>query len=44
MTRFDSAHSWVTKGFLLAGAINVVGVTLFPKFFTNSFLSSLDPA
>jgi hypothetical protein len=43
MNRFDTAHSWVTKGFLLAGAVNVLGVTLFSKFFTNSLLSSLDP-
>ena len=34
----------VTKGFWLAGAYNIVGVLVFSKLFTNSLLSSLDPA
>jgi len=34
----------ITKGFWLAGAYNIFGVLLFSKFFTNSLLSSLDPA
>jgi hypothetical protein len=36
--------SIVVKGFWLAGAYNIFGVLLFSKFFTNSLLSSLDPA
>jgi hypothetical protein len=34
----------VTKVFWLAGAYNILGVLLFSKLFTNSLLSSLDPA
>jgi hypothetical protein len=34
----------ITKGFFLAGAYNIFGVLLFSKLFTNSLLSSLDPA
>lgn len=34
----------ITKGFWLAGAYNIFGVLLFSKLFTNSLLSSLDPA
>jgi hypothetical protein len=34
----------ITKGFWLAGAYNIFGVLFFSKLFTNSLLSSLDPA
>ena len=33
----------ITKGFWLAGGVNVLGILLFSKFFTNSLMTSLDP-
>lgn len=44
MPRSEHPTSAVTKGFWLAGAYNVLGVLFFSKLFTNSLLSSLDPA
>jgi hypothetical protein len=44
MSRNERSNSIITKGFWLAGAFNVIGVLVFSKFFTNSLLSSLDPA
>ena len=37
-------ESRIVKGFWFAGAYNIFGVLVFSKFFTNSLLSSLDPA
>ncbi len=34
---------WIKRGFQLAAAINVLGVLLFSKGFTNAYLSELDP-
>ncbi len=34
---------WISCGFLAAGAVNVLGVLLFSKGFTNAYLSQLDP-
>ena len=34
---------WITRGFLLAAAVNVLGVLLFSKGLTNTYLSELDP-
>jgi hypothetical protein len=40
----EHRNSLITKGFWLAGAYNILGVLLFSKLFTNSLLTSLDPA
>ena len=34
---------WIARGFQLAGAVNLGGVLLFSKAFTNAYLSELDP-
>ena len=34
----------ITRGFVLAGAVNVFGMLVVSKLFTNSLLSSTDPA
>ena len=34
----------ITRGFILAGAVNVFGMLAISKLFTNSLLSSTDPA
>ena len=34
----------ITRGFVLAGAVNVLGMLVVSKLFTNSLLSSSDPA
>ena len=44
MSQSEHQNSVVTKGFWLAGAYNIFGVLVFSKLFTNSLLSSLDPA
>ena len=44
MSYSEHPNSIITKGFWLAGAYNVAGILIFSKFFTNSLLSSLDPA
>jgi hypothetical protein len=44
MSYSEHPDSIITKGFWLAGAYNVAGILIFSKFFTNSLLSSLDPA
>lgn len=44
MPHSENPNSVITKGFWLAGAYNIFGVLVFSKFFTNSLLSSLDPA
>ncbi len=36
--------SSITNGFRAASAYNILGVLAFSKFFTNSLLTSLDPA
>ena len=40
----EHPKSIITKGFWFAGAFNVIGVLVFSQVFTNSLLSSLDPA
>lgn len=37
-------HPLITKGLVLAAAYNIVGMTVFSKFFTNDLLASVDPA
>jgi hypothetical protein len=44
MSSAKPSASIITKGFWLAGAYNVLGVLFFSKLFTNTLLSSLDPA
>lgn len=44
MPHHGHPDSRITKGFWLAGAYNILGVLLFSKLFTNSLLSTLDPA
>ena len=44
MSYSEHPDSSITKGFWLAGVYNVAGILIFSKFFTNSLLSSLDPA
>jgi hypothetical protein len=44
MPQSEHPNSAITKGFWLAGAYNILGVLGFSKLFTNSLLSSLDPA
>ena len=34
---------WIKHGFVAAGAVNILGVLLFSKGFTNAYLSELDP-
>ena len=34
---------WIRRGFIAAGAVNILGVLLFSKGFTNAYLSELDP-
>ena len=34
----------ITKGFVLAGAVNVFGMLVVSKLFTNSLLNATDPA
>lgn len=34
----------ITRGFLLAGAVNVFGMLVVSKLFTNSLLNTIDPA
>ena len=34
----------ITRGFVLAGAVNVFGMLIVSKLFTNSLLSATDPA
>ena len=38
-----NASSWIPKGFLLAGAVNIGGILLFSKGLTNAYLKELDP-
>ena len=44
MPHSEHPNSVITKVFWLAGAYNIFGVLVFSKLFTNSLLSSLDPA
>ncbi|MBI9075729.1 MAG: hypothetical protein JEZ02_09990 [Desulfatibacillum sp.] len=37
-------NKWVRFGFILAGGVNVIGILIFSKFFTNDFMQTLDPA
>ncbi len=34
---------WVRNLFVLSGAVNVIGIPVFSKFFTNGYLLSQDP-
>ena len=34
---------WIHRGFVAAGAVNILGVLLFSKGLTNAYLSELDP-
>jgi hypothetical protein len=36
-------NSTISKGFIAAGLINIGGVLIFSKFFTNSVISEFDP-
>ena len=44
MTYATLSDRAITKGFVLAGAVNVLGMLVVSKLFTNSLLSSTDPA
>ena len=34
---------WITRGFILAGAVNIFGILLFSKGLTDTYMSELDP-
>jgi len=34
---------WVRYGFILAGAMNILGIPVFSKLFTNDYLTQVDP-
>lgn len=34
---------WIRRGFLFAGSVNIVGILIFTKLFSNELLQSLDP-
>lgn len=36
-------RKWIQYGFMLAGAVNVLGIPVFSKFFTNDYLTQIDP-
>lgn len=38
-----ASAAWISRGFQLAGAVNLGGVLLFSKGLTNAYLSELDP-
>jgi hypothetical protein len=44
MNRDNPTKSFITMGFWLAAANNIVGVLVVSKLFTNALLTSLDPA
>jgi hypothetical protein len=33
---------WITAGFIIAGCVNVLGIPIFSKFFTNTLLMTMD--
>lgn len=43
MNDTSRSDSGVTRGFFLAGAVNVFGMLVVSKLFTNSLLSATDP-
>jgi len=43
MARETSLEGWITKGFWLAGAVNVLGMLAVSRLFTNTRLVELDP-
>ena len=43
MTPSTPYNPLISKGFLLAGAFNVLGILFVSRFFTNGLLTSLDP-
>jgi len=34
---------WIQYGFILSGAVNVLGIPVFSKLFTNDYLTQVDP-
>ena len=34
---------WIQYGFIIAGAVNVLGIPVFSKLFTNDYLTQVDP-
>lgn len=38
-----ASFPWIRHGFVVAGAVNILGVLLFSKGLTNAYLSELDP-
>ena len=34
---------WIRYGFICSGLINVLGIPIFSKFFTNTYLMGIDP-
>jgi len=36
-------QKWIQYGFITAGAVNVLGIPVFCKFFTNDYLTQVDP-
>ena len=39
----DKSFSLISKGFLLAGAYNIIGMLWFSKLFTNEMMATVDP-
>lgn len=37
-------EKWIQSLFFLAGGVNFIGIPIFSKFFTNTYLSEIDPA
>jgi hypothetical protein len=38
-----SLQKWISRGYVLAGAMNILGILFFSKGFTNLYLSKLYP-
>ena len=34
---------WIQYGYMLAGAVNILGIPVFSKLFTNDYLTQVDP-
>lgn len=39
-----TGKQWIKRIYLLGGLVNVLGIPVFSKFFTNEYLTSIDPA
>ena len=43
MAKFQKLDRYIIYGFVLAGAINVIGMLITSRLFTNSYLAATDP-